>query len=515
MALSKEFMDIIDRWQKNPGLFARECVGMEPSHQQDEAFDAVRRISLAKRKAFRGEELTEEEERLANKLGISIRSGHGTGKDAWLAVIFLWLLTCFPYPKGLATAPTSDQLRIVLWSEISKWIRFSAERMEKKKSLLSENFVWQTEKVFAKDEPKEWFIAARTANVKGSPEEQGEALAGLHAPFMILAADEASGLPPGVFSPLEGAMTQEMNFAILIGQMTKNSGYFYDSHFKYRELWECLHWNSEESELVSQQYIARMRTKYGEDSNMYRIRVKGDPPLAEPDALIPFEKIMAAVDRDVGEPQGPKVIGIDVARYGDDKSAILVRNGNRIEEIRDYKKIDLAELEGWAQIAITDHEPDAANVDVIGYGAGLYDRLKVMFPTIMRAVNVSNKSVTLNNKMGKNVKYRRLRDELWWKVREKFEEGTISIPNDDELIGELSTIKWKPEQLSVNGQIVIEGKPEMRKRGLPSPNKADALCLTYATNDSAFMVEKMDKYQRRMMKDLARERPTKHSWMGV
>lgn len=503
--LSTEFMDVIDRWQKDPALFVRECIGVEPSRQQAEGLEAVRKLSIAKRKAFHKVPMTAEEEEFAGKLGISIRSGHGTGKDAWLSWIFWWLLVCFPYPKGLATAPTSDQLRIVLWAEIAKWQRYSAEQRPDKKSLLSENFVWQTDLVFSKEAKKEWFIAARTANIKGTKEEQGEALAGIHAEFEILAADEASGLPVGVFSPLEGAMTQEMNFAILIGQMARSSGYFYDSHFKDRSMWICLHWNSEKSELVDPQYPIRMAKKYGRDSNMYRIRVLGDPPRAEPDTLIPFDLVMNAVERDLGEHQEPTIMGIDVARYGDDKSIILVRKSNTIIEIRDYKKIDLAELEAWAQIAIIDYAPDSVNVDTIGYGAGLYDRLRVNYPQIMRGVNVAEKP-------SMDKKYFRLRDELWWKLKERFEAGTISIPNDDELIGELSTIKWKPAELAVNGKIKVEGKPDMRKRGLMSPNKADALCLSYASNDAAFMVMKKDKYQRKMEMEDKQKSP--HSWMG-
>ncbi len=505
--LSKDFMDVLDRWEKSPELFVRECIGVSPSVQQCEGLEAVRKLSLAKRKAHKGLPLTGEEKELAGKMGISIRSGHGTGKDAWLAWVLLWLLTCFPYPKGLVTAPTSDQLRIVLWSEISKWIRKSGEARESGKSLLTENFVWQTERVFAKEKEasKEWFVAARTANVKGTKEEQGEALAGLHAPFMVLAADEASGLPYGVFSPLEGAMTQEMNFAILIGQMTRSSGYFYDTHFKDRSMWICLHWNSEESELVDPQYPLRMAKKYGKTSNMYRIRVLGNPPLAEPDTLIPFDLIMNAVDRDLGDRQEPTIMGIDVARYGDDKSIILTRKSNEVIDIRDYKKIDLAELEAWAEIAIIDHHPDSVNVDIIGYGAGLYDRLKIKFREIMKGITVSEKPST-------DEKYHRLRDELWWKLRERFEAGTISIPNDDELIGELSAIKWKPAELAVTGKIKVESKGDLRKRGLQSPNKADALCLSYASNDAAYLVMKEDKYQKRARTE--EEAPRPHGWMG-
>jgi hypothetical protein len=476
-----------------------ECIGATPTSQQRDALLLVGKLAKAKVKLFEGKKLTKEEKKLSAKRGISIRSGHGTGKDAFLAWVYIWLLTCFWYPKGLVTAPTGHQLKDILWSELNKWIRFSATKIESGKSVLTDNLVWQSEKVFVMGAKEEWFVAARTANVKGSEEEQGEALAGMHGDYMVLGIDEASGVPKGVFAPIEGAMTGKMNFAIIIGNPTRNAGYFFDTHHTDRNRWACLHWNSEDSENVTKDYCNSMAEKYGRDSNMYRIRVLGEFPHAEPDALIPLDWIQAAVDRELVQDENiVPVIGVDPARYGDDKTAILTRVGNIIEPIITMEKNDTMEVAGRVATEISDKEPQMTFLDVIGLGAGIYDRLRELGHRVT-AVNVAEKAPT-------DHRFKRLRDELWWRVREKFESGIISIPADDELIGELSSIKYKSES---DGRIKVEAKADMKKRGLKSPDKADALCLTYYFRDKVYATTK-DAYRQEEVFEPAND---ELSWM--
>ena len=399
---------------------------------------------------------------------------HNTGKDALASWLILWMLTCYPYPKILVTAPSAPQLRAVLWGELKKWIRHSAQ-FHGGKSILSENLVWQTDKIYMKDAKEEWFAICRTANLRESGEDPAEALAGMHAKYLMFVADEASGIPDGAFAPLEGSMTGKLNFGFLIGQMTRREGYFYRTHFgPDRERWICLHWNSEESELVEKEWVEDKLRRYGRDSNYYKVRVLGEPPGLEPDTLIPFELIEAAVERDIEPGDAPLVLGVDVARMGDDKSVIVARRGNVIEDIRKYQKLDLHELEGWIRIAIQELKPAAVYIDVIGYGAKIVDDL--------RADGFNVTGVNVAEKAARSDRFHRLRDELWWKLREAFEERKISIPKDEELIGELATIKWKPE----GGKVKVESKQEMRKRGLKSPDTADALCLTYYRDDRAY-----------------------------
>ncbi len=454
-------------------------------------------MASAKLKASLGADLSDREKMLAGKIGISIVSGHGTGKDAELSWIYLWLLTCFPFPKGLVTGPTGHQLNDVLWPEIRSWLRKSTAR-------LHEILDVRADRVFSKTHKNEWFVAQRTASAKGSAEEQAETLAGMHADYLIMAVDEASGVQDGVFKPLEGALTGKMNLAIMIGNGTRNNGYFFESHNRDRGNWLCHKWSCEETDIdevtgthAMAQYVERMRKKYGTDSNFYRIRVLGEFPIAEPDALIPMEWILDAVDREIDQPSDiPVVLGVDVARFGDDLSAICPRQANIVSPIKTFSKIDTMELVGWVSMEMAASEPRATMVDVIGIGAGVVDRLRELHRGVF-GVNVAESAP-------REDKFCRLRDELWWRVREHFERRTNRIPNDDDLIGELCSIKYKPES---NGKIKVESKKELKARGIASPNRADALMLTYYLPDAAFQKIESDAYDEE-------EEPEKGSWMS-
>ena len=147
---------------------------------------------------------------------------------------------------------------------------------------------------------------------------------------MLFVCDEASGIPDPVYIPLEGAMTQENNRVLLIGNMTRNTGYFYDSHYDpiQAKLWNRIHWDSRKSTNVSADMIDYFRTKYGEESNTFRIRVCGEPPLNDELSLIPLHWAQQCVDNDLPEYEDdPRIIGVDVARYGIDSSIILPRVG--------------------------------------------------------------------------------------------------------------------------------------------------------------------------------------------
>lgn len=471
---------VVERWRRHPRLFVLEAIGCQPTNQQSEALDLVGELAEAKIVVNKGWKATKRQKELAEKIGISIRSGHGTGKDALISWVNLWLIFCFPEPRGIVTAPTDSQLSSVLWPETRKWLRAS-------KAELWRHIDIQSDKLYLKGRKGDWFFFRRTAKVRGSEEEQGEALAGLHADYMISEVDEASGCPDGVFKPFEGAQTGLMNFGIIIGNMTRSSGYFYNSHFTSAgRFWVKLHWDCEKSNLDEvtgtksmSTYVQRMADKYGRDSNFFRIRVKGEPPRADPDSLIPFEWVQAAAEREVvPEEYDPVLMGSDCGA-GMDKSANLWRKGMKVYPINEYNTRDTMELVGWICRDSVDCEADAIFVDVIGIGNGVFNRLRELrYPAF--AVNVANKARS-------DEKFFRLRDELFWRVREVFEKGIIDIPPDDELIGELSSIKYSYDS---GGKIKIESKMDMKRRGLHSPNKADALALTFNLPDYVFAKKK-------------------------
>ena len=461
----------LKEWTLNPLRFVSEVFdldgspGKRISEQQREGLECYRRIITAKLKSARNIPMSQQEKDDAKRIGICVHSGHGTGKTAFAAWCLLHFLVCRPYCKVPCIAPVGPQLKTNLWPEVHLWIRRSR--------ILPDLIKWQAEKIYFKEvSGTEWFAIPRTVNVKASPEEQAETLAGIHADNMLVIVDESSGVPDPVFRPLEGGLTGPLNLVLQIGNPTQSTGFFHESFTKNRQDWLVCHWNAEESELVEPTHIERMARKYGKDSNAYRIRVLGLPPLAAPDVLIPWDWVRNAVDRPLLVDEGtPVVLGIDVGReLGGDQSVILRRQGPIVRGLDTYNGVNTQELGYWCLKEITETDAQVAAIDVIGWGAGTYDMLKDLTPIPILPINVAESA-------GDPDRFMRLRDELWWNLRERFQAGTISIPDDDELIGELSTIKYNFSKTSKE-KIKIESKQELRDRGLSSPNKADALCLS-------------------------------------
>ena len=480
---------IWSKWLFRPDLFFREGLGAKLSNQQEDGLKRLGELFKAKHSASLGRELSARDLSISKKTGISIASGHGTGKDFMLAGVNLWLLTCWKPATALVTGPNFSTIKSVLWKELRRFVR-EGTFFGEDPGWLGRFFEVMSTRVESKSLPGEQFLEARSCQMTGGDEEQGEALAGRHNEYMILEVDEASAPPDGVFKPLEGAKTGRINIGFLIGNMTKHSGYFYRTHYDpdLSPFWLCLRWDAEDSNLDEvtggatqlRAGVEFYEKAYGRDSNPFRVRIQGLPPTSQADVLIAWDWVQAAVGRDILPADNSRwLYGVDVARSGDDKSILLKRRGGCVGEIKEFSKIDTMQLVGWIVREYADDQelgvaPAAIFVDVIGLGAGVYDRLREMgYPA--QPVNVANVA-------DDSVKYGRKRNELWWRVREKFEGGLISIPDDRELTDELSTQKVHPP--TSLGVMQVYSKAEMKKQGFKSPNKADALCLTFAAGDT-------------------------------
>lgn len=430
------------RWKHDPVLFVRQALGAEPQGWQSEALQA-----------------------LYEKEKVSLRSGHGVGKTALAAWSILWqMCTYFPL-RVPCTAPTSHQLSDVLWSELAMWFK----RLDKS---LQGYFALSSDMLVLSGAEKESFAVARTAR-----REQPEALQGFHCENMLFVIDEASGIDDSIFEVAEGALSTPGARVLMMGNPTRVSGYFYDSHHRMRNSWHTMKVSCLDSGRVSPKYVADMKLKYGEDSNVYRVRVLGEFPTANDDAVIPLSWMEEAVSRNM-EPSGDEVWGLDVARFGDDRTALCKRRGNCVPEVvKTWRQKETMQVAGiiHEEYRLTRDKPRSINVDVIGIGSGVYDRLvELGLPAV--AVNVSESPSSKD-------RFLRLRDELWYEAREWFESRNCRIVDDQELIGELCSVKY---QIASNGKIRVESKDEMKKRRLPSPDLADAFILTFAPSFSNF-----------------------------
>lgn len=485
----------LKEWKDSPLRFVVEALKVTPSKQQAEALRVLPKVKR-----------------------LSIHSGHGCGKDAFCAWAALWFLSTRTYPKVPATAPTARQLSDILWSEMSKWLR---------QSILADEFVIQKDKIFHKQAPKEWWMRAISPSVKASKEEQAETLAGLHADHMLIIVDEASGVPDPMFIPLEGAMTQEDNKVILIGNPTKNTGYFHKTRFDptFSSKWTTLHWDSRKSELVTQDMVNYFIDNYGEDSNIFRIRVAGEPPLDDETTFIPLSWAMQCVGNTIEvDPEWPLYLSVDVARYGEDDSVILPRRGMKVSRWNRFHGNHTMDLAHHIVRDFTEMEARGVAIDEIGVGGGVVDWLQndprgLGYEKAI-GVNVTEASSDKN-------KWHRLRDELWDRVRTHLMHKKLDLPDEtvrmfgkDWNIGhlladELASIKYK---LDNNGAIQLESKLDMKARGIKSPNIADALCMSEYFNNVAFRLwGERQKAAKRLVSGAYPQGVvgSKQSWMAV
>lgn len=436
-AVQEAFLTFVDDYRDDPVAFVEIVLEAKPLEWQKEFLRAV----------ARGERR------------ISIRAGHGVGKStacSWAAIWFM--LTRFPQ-KTVMTAPTAAQLFDALFAEIRHWINRLPPALREALEVFSDRIV-------QKGTPESSFISARTSSA-----ERPEALAGIHSEHVLLIIDEASAVPEAVFESAAGSMSGHAATTILIGNPTRNTGLFFRTHHSLSSDWKTMHVSCLDNPLVSVDFVEQIKATYGENSNAFRVRVLGEFALRDDDVLIPAELVDAAMQRDVVLSNSePLVYGVDVARFGDDRTVICKRQGNVVLGFKHWSGEDLMSTAGKIFHEASLDKPEEIMVDSIGLGGGVADRLRELGLNV-RDVNVSESS-SLNQQAA------RLRDELWLACKDWLDTRAVKLPKDDELRQELTGPTYS---FTSNGRIKVEGKSEMKRRGMRSPDIADAMCLTFAS----------------------------------
>lgn len=441
----------------------------------------------AKLKLAFGQPLTDEERELSGKIGMSIMSGTGTGKDFIGAMVTWHFMFCFHFPKVLATAKTGKQLKDVFWSELSKVQQLAVKSRPDDSDCMNElqqAFTVQAEIMFAnlpanKGRGNRWFCRAVTINPKSTPEEQGEALAGRHEDYQLFVLDEGSGIADAVFKPIEGTLTGIVNVVFLIFNPTRTTGFAVRSQYEEKGKWVCVRWNSEESEIVSRAHIANL-ARYGTDSPTYRARVLGLPPFSDKNTLIPMDWVMASVEKHkAGEivplESDPLIKGGDIGGGGD-KSVIVGRRGGLVDYPRYNNAKDSTVVEDWIA---ADYDRDGANgavIDVIGIGHGVFYRLK------KRGYSVRPGDARRTARDPD--RFFNARSEAAWRLREMYEQGLIATPDCQDLIDQLCSIKYFPEQKNK-----VQLKSEIVRDLGHSPDEFDGLLMTCYYPDDVFIVK--------------------------
>ena len=459
--------DAILYYADNPVDFVEDVIRAKPDANQRDILNSVARYPMT-----------------------SVRSGHGISKSAvesWLAI---WFLTTRPYPKIPCTAPTQHQLWDILWAEIAKWLRNNPA--------LANDLIWTKEKVYMKGHPEEWFAVGRTAS-------KPDALQGFHADHVLYIIDEASGVKDEIFEPILGALSTEGSKLVMCGNPTKITGFFYDSHHKNREQFNAMHIDGRSSSRVDQDFVDTIIDMFGEDSDVFRVRVAGEFPRALPDSFIPMEWAERASEAKAPEiEQVTRVdIGIDVARYGDDSSVISPVLDRRVQEEPEvYHHNDTMQLTGMAVICVKKYaraHPWAeihVKIDCDGLGVGVFDRLMELKEQIVEEIEREREGLyedddappamsldivechfggeggTVND--ADPVEYQTSTGLMWGTVREALRTQSLKLWPDDKQISQLSNRRYV---VNSAGKIELEKKEAMKKRGLSSPDMGDALAL--------------------------------------
>ena len=290
-------------YRKEPVTFAREVLLFEPDEWQKNTLQD-----------------------LAVNPKVAIKSGQGVGKTGVEAVALLWFLSCFPYPRVVATAPTKQQLHDVLWSEISKWMS--------KSPLLSEILKWTKTYIYMVGNEKRWFAVARTAT-------KPENMQGFHEDNMLFIVDEASGVADPIMEAVLGTLSGENNKLLLCGNPTRSSGTFYDAFNRDRAQYKCHTVSSRNSPRTNKDNIASLDRKYGKQSNVVRVRVDGEFPEQDDDIFISSSSVEHCCMLDLSNEVVKKIsFGVDVARYGSDETVIAQNVGDSSSKFSGEKSYD-------------------------------------------------------------------------------------------------------------------------------------------------------------------------------
>lgn len=416
---------------------------------------------------------------------ISIRACHGPGKT-YIAAIITWhhILCRFPQ-KAVATAPSRAQLEDALVSEI---VGMAGHLPGPLRDLVDIT----NNRIELKAAPEESFFSARTARA-----ESPEALQGVHSQHVLLIADEASGVPEKIFEAAAGSMSGHHACTLLLGNPVRGSGFFFDTHHKLKDMWFTVHVSAFDSSRVTEDFCLDIERRYGKESNAYRIRVLGEFPLSDDDTVIPLHLVESARHRDlVIRPNLREVWGLDIARSGRDLNALVRRSSMAVNpDMMAWHSDDLMKTAGRVKAKYDEtppsDRPELILIDVIGLGAGVVDRLRELKLPV-RGINVSESAAM-------SERFLNLRSELWDQAREWLAGKNVALPRCDggchrdclheRLAGELV----QPlKEFNSAGKMQVEGKKDMRKRGIPSPNLADAFCLTFASSQATLLSSTRD-----------------------
>lgn len=436
-------------------------------------------------------------ETVNDPLFLATKAGHGVGKSATTAWIALWLMSTRPHFAGVITANTRDQLLRKTWRELAVWHN---------RCITGHWFKYNATSFHHVKYKDTWRFDAIPWS-----EHNSEAFAGMHngGRGQAMIFDEASAISDKIYEVAEGAMSDPDAFWFLFGNPTRRSGRFYDAWNKFAKRWKKFTVNALDAAAANKKRLQEIIEDWGADSDYARVRVFGDFPEQDVSTLIPADIVDAAIARKVfGADRYRPIWGVDVAREGNDKSALCKRRQRELmAPVKMWSGLNTMQLVAkikneWDETPDED-KPASICIDMIGIGAGVYDRLSEMAglgqfgETMILGVNVSESKSA-------DPKFQRLRDQLYWKAREWFDKMDCSMRFDihvregwaEESLEEVVADKQHMNRpicddlrdilfsYLPNGKIKVEPKSDMKERLGHSPDAGDSFILTFADYDT-------------------------------
>lgn len=399
---------------------------------------------------------------------MALKACKGPGKTTVLSWIAWNFLLTRPHPKIAATSITADNLRDGLWTEMAKW--------QGKSPLLMSAFEWQKERIIAREHPQTWWMSARTWPRSANPQQQADTLAGLHAEYLLFMLDESGGIPDAVMAAAEaGLATGAESHLVQAGNPTHLEGPLYRACTSERHLWHVTEITSDPDDQkrtprVSIEWAREQIEKYGRENPWVLVNVFGRFPPTSLNTLIGPDDVTEAMRRQYQQPQydfAPRILGVDVARFGDDVSVIQPRQG--LQAFSPVVLRNVGAMDGAGAVARqwSTWGADACMIDSTGgYGAGWCDAL--------RALRYRPREVEFAGRPN-DERYYNKRAEMWFEMCEWVKRGG-ALPQISELVAELST----PTYSFRGDRLLLEDKEQIKQRLGRSPDYADALACTFA-----------------------------------
>ncbi|MFN0117810.1 MAG: hypothetical protein ACKVQC_05890 [Elusimicrobiota bacterium] len=442
---SKDQLPDLKKFQEkiiqDPGFFLRECLGQNPWEMEIKIIESVR-------------------DNPKTMVAGCVSSGK---THATAGLVFWWLMAFAPMARIFCLAPTERQLKINLWREIPRM--HSASRIRLGGEMMPLSLQYRL--------GDDWYALGF------SPQDQ-MGVFGIHGPHDLIVIDDAQGLKQEIWEALENAMAGGTTRLLASCNPVVTSGEIYEAMTSKRGKYNVIRIpaaitpNVKEGKIIipgmiTKETVDRWVQEYGEDSDFVRTKVKALLPKQEPDTLIPLDWIEAAMVREAEVSNEYPILGVDVARFGDDRTVIFPIQGLKALDPIILQGADTMEVAGRVKFEMENHKAGAAFVDVIGIGSGVCDRLAEQ-GVIVYPVNVASKA--RNEK-----KFVNLRSEVWWAAREALDpknQNIFALPNNKHLMAELAASKFIVDS---SGRIRVEPKDDMKKRLGHSPDLADAFCL--------------------------------------